>query len=168
MAEADLHGCRTEGCRFVECVFRHTDLVDAKHTATAFHNCRFDHTMLTRWTLDGCSLLGSTFLDCRMRPITMRDTDLTLVSLTGANLREATFAGLRLRDANLMESDLRDVDLRDADLTGARLLGTRLEGADLRGARIDADGLVQAGLRGARIDLDTAVRFAAAHGLVVS
>ena len=85
--EADLSAATTHGCRFVRCDFGRTDLGDSRHTATAFHNCTFDRVLWTRSTLDGCSLLGSTFLDCRTRPWTIRDTDLTLVGLSGANLR---------------------------------------------------------------------------------
>jgi uncharacterized protein YjbI with pentapeptide repeats len=105
--------------------------------------------------------------DCRLRPWTLRDVDLTLVGLGRADLRDTVLAGLRFREANLVEADLRGADLSRADLSGARLLGARLEGADLREARLDADALVQARLAGARIDIDTAIAFAAAHGLRV-
>ena len=93
--------------------------------------------------------LGSSVLNCRLRPIVFTDCDLTLAALGRADLRETDLSGLRLREANLVEADLRGCDLRGSDLAGARLRGTRLEGADLRGARLDPDGWVQARLTGA-------------------
>jgi uncharacterized protein YjbI with pentapeptide repeats len=165
--EADLRGLVTEGCTFTECNFTRADLGESQHHATAFRQCTFDRTVLGESAFTGCSLLGSMFVDCRLRPWTVREVDLTLVGLSGCDLRKTDMTGLRLREANLIDADLRESDLRNADLTGARLTGAKLTGCDLRGARIDADGYAQAVLRGARVDLEMAVSFAAAHGLIV-
>jgi uncharacterized protein YjbI with pentapeptide repeats len=165
--DADLRGLCTAGCVFTRCDLSGADLGDSTHQATAFRSCMFRSTMLAGVRMDGCTLLGSTFVECRMRPVVLAGTDLRLVSLVSADLREQSLAGLRLTEANLEEADLRGADLCGADLRGARLLGTRLEGADLRGARLDANGLVQARLAGAVVDAGTAIAFAAAHGLRV-
>ncbi|EQD81764.1 hypothetical protein N599_34315 [Saccharopolyspora erythraea D] len=165
--DADLRGLRTTSCVFTECTFTGTDLGESVHRATAFRSCRFERTVLQHSTVEGCTMLGSGFVDCRFRPLTVRETDMTLVGMGRSDLRGTNLSGIRFREANLGECDLRECDLREADLSGARLLGTRLEEADLRGARIDADGLVQAVLRGARVDSMTALAFAAAHGLHV-
>ena len=165
--EADLRGLVTEGCTFTECNFTRADLGDSRHHATAFRQCTFDRTVLGGSEFTACSLLGSMFLECRMRPWTAREVDLTLVGLSGCDLRKTDLSGLRFREANLIDADLRESDLRKADLTGARLTGTKLTGCDLRGARIDANGYAQAILRGARVDLEMAVSYAAANGLII-
>lgn len=165
--DADLRGLCADGCVFTRCDLSGADLGDSTHQATAFRSCLFRRTMLAGMRMTDCTLLGSMFVECRMRPVALTGTDLTLTSLSGADLREQCLAGLRLTEANLGEADLRGADLSGADLRGARLLGTRLEGADLRGTRLDADSLVQARLAGALVDLDTAIAFAAAHGLRV-
>lgn len=164
---ADLRGLVTRRVTFDDCTFGKTDLGESRHSATAFRSCVFDRAVLAESVWEACSLLGSMFVDCRLRPWTVRDSDLTLTGLGGNSLRKMDLSGLRLREANLTDADLREVDLRQADLSGARLLGTRLDDADLRGATLDADGLVRAILTGARIDMDTAIAFAAAHGLRV-
>lgn len=165
--DADLTGLSTRNCVFTECVFTGTDLNGSKHVATAFRSCKFERTVFGKSTMDGCSLLGSNFVDCRLRAWTLRETDLTLVGMGKADLRGLNLRGIRFREANLTECDLRRCDLREADFSGARMLGARLGEADLRDARIDADALVAANLRGARIDMATALTFAAAHGLRV-
>jgi uncharacterized protein YjbI with pentapeptide repeats len=166
-SEADMRKLVTSGCTFTNCTFARTDFGDSQHNATAFRSCTFDRTVLAGAKFSSCSLLGSTFTACVLRPITVRETDLTLAVLAGENLRKQDLSGLRLREANLSEADLRDADLRGADLAGARLLGTKLSGADLRGAKLDGNGYVQAQLAGARVDLQMAVAYAAAHGLLV-
>ena len=117
------------------------------HRGSAFRSCTFGRTTLSGAAFTGCSLLGSTLLDSRVRPLTLTDCDLTLVALGGIDLRRTDLSGLRMREANLVEADLREADLRGTDLTGARLRGTRLDGADLRGARLEAGALAGAGWR---------------------
>ena len=78
-------------------------------------------------------MLGSVFVRCRLRPLTLDEVDFTLAVLGGNDLRGVDLSGCRLREASLVEADLRKTLLRGADLTGARTTGTRMEDADLRG-----------------------------------
>lgn len=166
--DADLRELTTAGCTFDHCDFTRTDLGESAHHSTAFRTCTFDRTMLGNVSWAGCSLLGSVFVDCGLlRTITLSDCDLTLVSLAGGVLRGTNLSGMRLREANLTGTDLRSANLREADLTGATLSGTRLTDADLRGARLDTRALTAADLTGTHVDVDIAVRYAAAHGLIV-
>jgi uncharacterized protein YjbI with pentapeptide repeats len=166
--DEDLSGLQTERVVFTECDFAGANLAESLHSGSAFRNCRFLRTTLWHSTFRNCSMLGSTFEDCRLRPITLDEVDFTLAVLGGADLRGVDLSGCRLREAGLVQADLRKAVLRGADLTGVRTNGLRLEQADLRGARIDAALWTTAACRGAKIDVTQALAFAGAHGLDVS
>lgn len=163
--DADLSRLRTERVVFDECDFTGADLGESVHRGSAFRNCRFERTSLWHSEFVQCSMLGSQFVHCRLRPLVFDEVDFTLAGLGGSDLRAVDFSGCRLREANLVEADLRKAVLRGADLTGARTIGTRLDGADLRGARADPTLWTTASLTGARIDIAQALTYAAAHGL---
>lgn len=165
--EEDLIGLRTERVIFTECDFSGVDLTDSVHLGSAFRNCRFIRSALWHSTFRNCSMLGSTFEDCRFRPVICDEVDFTLAVLAGADLRGVDLSDCRFRETSLVRADLRTAVLRGADLTGARTQGLRLENADLRGARIDPTLWTTASCRGARIDIAQALAFAAAHGLDV-
>lgn len=89
-----------------------------------------------------------------------------VLSLKGADLREAVLEGAVLPAINLGGADLREAVLEGADLAGASLAGADLRGArmraiglkgvdlgaaDLRGAILVAAVLVDADLRGAKL-----------------
>ena len=167
-SEEDLSGLRTERAVFTDCDFGGTNLAESEHLGSAFRNCRFVRTTLWHSTFRHCSMMGSTFEDCRLRPIVFDEVDFTLTVLGGADLRGVDLSGCRLREASLVQADLRKAVLRGADLTGARTQGLRLEDADLRGARVDPTLWTTAGCRGARIDIAQGLAFAAAHGLDIS
>jgi uncharacterized protein YjbI with pentapeptide repeats len=161
----DLSRLRTERVIFDECDFRGVDLTESEHVGSAFRNCRFERATLHHSMFAQCSMLGSVFSECRMRPLKLVEVDLTLAVLGGCDLRSVDLSGCRLREASLVETDLRKAVLRGADLRGARLQKTRLDEADLRGARTDATFWTTATLRAAKIDVDQALAYAAAHGL---
>jgi uncharacterized protein YjbI with pentapeptide repeats len=110
-------------------------------------------------------MLGSVFVQCRLRPLTLEEVDFTLAVLGGNDLRGVDLSGCRLREANLVEADLRKTQLCGADLSGARTTGTRMADADLRGAIVDPSLWTTASLSGARVDIAQALAHAAAHGL---
>lgn len=166
--DEDLSGLRTERVVFNECDFAGVNLSESTHLGSAFRNCRFLRTKLWHSTFRNCSLLGSTFQDCGLRPMVCDEVDFTLATLGGADLRGVDLSGCRLREASLVQADLRKAVLRGADLTGARTNGLRLEEADLRGARIDPTLWTTAACRGARIDVPQGLAFAAAHGLAIA
>ncbi|GAA0525656.1 hypothetical protein GCM10011581_14250 [Saccharopolyspora subtropica] len=45
--------------------------------------------------MDGCSLLGSSFVDCRLGAWVLGETDLTLVGMGRADLRGLDLRGIR-------------------------------------------------------------------------
>lgn len=164
---ADLSRLQTVRTVFTECTFSGADLSESEHTASAFRNCNFERAILWHSTFRHCSLLGSVFTDCRLRPLTLIEVDLTLAVLGGCDLRGLDLSECRLREAGLVEADMRKAVLAHADLRGARTTATRLEGADLRGALTDPSIWVTAKLAKAKIDIAQAFAYAAAHGLVV-
>ncbi|MFN8071528.1 MAG: pentapeptide repeat-containing protein [Mycobacterium sp.] len=165
--EQDFSELTTQRVVFTDCDFSGADLAYSVHAGTAFRNCCFRRTTLWHSNFRYCSFLGSTFDECRMRPLLCEEVDFSLAVLAGADLRGVDLSGCRFREASLVRTDLRRAVLRGADLTGTRTEGLRLEEADLRGARIDSTGWTTAACRGARIDVDQALAFALAHGLDV-
>jgi uncharacterized protein YjbI with pentapeptide repeats len=152
--DEDLSRLQTHQVVFTECDFSGVNLAESEHQGSAFRNCTFNMTTLWHSTFRQCSMLGSVFVRCQLRPV-----------LGGNDLRGIDFSGCRLRETNLVEADLRKALLRGADLSGARTTGIRLDEADLRGATVDASLWTTASLARTRIDIDQAIAYAAAHGL---
>jgi uncharacterized protein YjbI with pentapeptide repeats len=163
--DEDLSRLRTERAVFTECNFSGVNLAESQHRGSAFRNCIFERTLLWHSTFAQCSMLGSVFVQCRMRPTTFDEVDFTLAVLGGNDLRGVDLGGCRLREASVVETDMRKASLRGADLRGARTIGTRLDDADLRGATVDPSLWRTASLSGARVDVSQAMAFALAHGL---
>lgn len=161
----DLSRLRTERVVFTECDFSGVNLAESEHLGSAFRNCNFNLTTLWHSTFRQCSMLGSVFVRCGMRPLTLDEVDFTLAVLGGNDLRGVDLSGCRLREANLVEADLRKTLLCGADLTGARTTGARMDDADLRGATVDPSLWTNASLSRARVDITQALAYAAAHGL---
>jgi uncharacterized protein YjbI with pentapeptide repeats len=155
----------TERVVFTECDFSGVNLAESEHRGTAFRNCSFERTLLWHSTFAQCSMLGSVFVHCRLRPVTFDEVDFTLAMLGGNDLRGVDLSGCRLRETSLVQTDLRKAVLRGADLSGARTTGTRLDDADLRGATVDPSLWQTASLVGVRVDVPQAMAFALAHGL---
>jgi uncharacterized protein YjbI with pentapeptide repeats len=163
--DEDLSRLRTERAVFSECNFSGVNLAESQHLGSAFRNCTFERTLLWHSAFHQCSMLGSVFVHCRMRPMTFDEVDFTLSVLGGNDLRGVDLSDCRLRETSLVETDLRKAVLRGADLTGARTTGTRLDDADLRGATVDPSLWRTASLSGARVDVSQAMAFALAPGL---
>ncbi|OBJ82688.1 pentapeptide repeat-containing protein [Mycobacterium asiaticum] len=163
--DEDLGALHTERVVFTECDFSGVNLAESQHRGSAFRNCTFTRTTLWHSTFAHCSVLGSVFTQCRLRPVEFDEVDFTLAVLAGNDLRGVDLSGCRLRETSLVDADLRKSVLRGADLRGARTTGTRLDEADLRGAMADAALWTSAKLSGARIDVPQAMAFALAHGL---
>lgn len=161
----DLSRLRTERVVFTECNFSGVNLAESEHLGSAFRNCTFNLTELWHSTFRQCSMLGSVFERCRMRPLTLDEVDFTLAALGGNDLRGVDLSGCRLRETSLVQTDLRKAVLCGADLTGARTTGTRLDDADLRGAVVDPSLWTTTSLTRARVDIAQALAYAAAHGL---
>jgi hypothetical protein len=75
---ADLSRLRTERVVFSECDFSGVNLAESEHRASAFRNRAFQRTSLWHWghrplardVFRQRSMLGSVFVQCRLRPLT--------------------------------------------------------------------------------------------------
>ena len=70
IAQEDLSRLHTERTVFSECNFSGVNLAESRHRASAFRNCTFDRTSLWHSSFAQCSMLGSVFVRCRLRPMT--------------------------------------------------------------------------------------------------
>jgi uncharacterized protein YjbI with pentapeptide repeats len=66
------------------------NLAESQHFGSAFRNCNLERTSLWHSEFHQCSLLGSVFVHCRLRPATFDEVDFTLAVLGGNDLRGAT------------------------------------------------------------------------------
>lgn len=69
--DQDLSGLRTERVVFDGCDFSGVNLAESQHRGSAFRNCRFERASLWHSEFHQCSLLGSVFVRCRLRPWTL-------------------------------------------------------------------------------------------------
>jgi uncharacterized protein YjbI with pentapeptide repeats len=81
----------------------------------------------------------------------LRDAHLERAKLQEANLQDAHFRGATLRDAHLERANLQHAYLQEANLQETNLRGANLEGAHLRGANLEDAKLQEANLRGVRL-----------------
>ena len=86
---------------FTDCDFSGANLGESEHRGSAFRNCTFRRTVLWRATFAQCSMLGSVFEQCRLRPVTFDEVDFTLAVLGGNDLRGLDLSGCRLRETSL-------------------------------------------------------------------
>jgi hypothetical protein len=84
-----------------------------------------------------------------LREAVLTGTELSNIDLSKADLREAVLIGTDLSEADLSKADLREADLRGAVLKGTVLMDTVLWRADLYRADLSGADLRRAVLRGA-------------------
>lgn len=96
-----------------------------------------------------------------------RRRQLVYVGLPGADLRSATFSGVRMREADLTGARCHGSSLRDVDLSGAWLHRADFTDCDLRGSDVSALVPSEVELRGAIVTDRQAIGIAAALGLDV-
>ena len=93
------------------------------------------------------SLAGADLRDASPTKANLREANLTEANLTGVSLWYADLTGADLGGANLTDADLTEADLTGADLTGADLTGANLRDASLTTADLARANLTRADLR---------------------
>lgn len=127
---------------------------------------------LTNECLDGAFLAEVEFdEDISFENVTLREAELSNVSLSGANLRQidlsgATLSGAKFSEAALLKVELSAADLQgakisdssfirtslaDAQLQGAELLNVDFRGCDLSNSDFEGANLSDVGLRGCEL-----------------
>lgn len=165
--DLDLTETTGHGATFTDCTFRGVRFNVTNQTGAAFTNCTFKRCVFFEATFTGCKFVGSMFDQCTHDLMKVDGGDWSFVGLPGADLRSATFSGVRMREADLTGARFEGAKLRDADLSGAWLHNARLTDCDLRGSDLSALDPSTVELRGALITMDQAVVIATAMGLDV-
>jgi fluoroquinolone resistance protein len=156
------------GLVFEECVFRDVGFDLAEHTAAAFLNCVFVQCRLPNAVFRECKLVGSSFERCDTTGLRVEGGDWSFVSLTAADLRRASFDGVRMRECDLSGVDAQGATLVRCDTASANWRRAKLDGCDLRGTDLTDLDPWDVWLRKAKITWEQAVVVATLFGLDVS
>src|SRR6187397_3517240 len=164
-AGVDLAEQHEHGAAFVDCTFRGVRFNAGEHRDAAFLNATFIDCSFFDVRFIGCKLVGSAFERCSFGPLVVEGGDWSLVSLAGADLRQAEFRNVRMAETDLSGARLDGAVLRDCGLAGAWLRGANLHGTDLRGSDLTSLDPLDADVGEARIDVEQALVIATALGL---
>jgi uncharacterized protein YjbI with pentapeptide repeats len=98
--------------------------------------------------LDALVRLHARFLEGRLggRRASLKNTNISGLSLQGQDLRQASFMGCVMRGMNLSAANFQEASLYACDLSNSNLNDTKFVRADLRGARIENASLQGADL----------------------
>ena len=163
--DVDLSDFEDRGASFNACTFRGIRFNASAHIDAAFTNCTFVDCNFFDVHFTRCKLVGSTFARCAFDLLAVEGGDWSLVGLPGADLRKATFHGVRLREADLTGARFEGASVRDADLSAAWMHGASFHGTDLRGSDLSALDPRVCDVVDALIDVEQAMVIAAALGL---
>ncbi len=164
-ADVDMSDFEDRGASFSACTFRGIRFNASTHVDAAFTNCTFVGCNFFDVRFTGCKLVGSVFDRCAFDLLAVEGGDWSLAGLRGADLRKATFHGVRMREADLAGARFEGATVRDTDLSGAWLRGASFHGADLRGSDLSALDPLLCDVVDALIDVEQAMVIAAALGL---
>ena len=165
--DLNLTEVRDHGAVFTECTFKRALFNCSAHDDAAFVNCTFTGCTFFDTRFTECKLVGCMFDRCSYDLMRVAGGNWSHVGLPGADLRRASFTGVRMREADLTGARCQGSTLRDLDLSGAWLQGADLTRCDLRGSDLSALEPEQVQLRGAIITFDQALVIATALGLDV-
>ncbi|NRQ36267.1 pentapeptide repeat-containing protein [Nonomuraea sp. NN258] len=165
--DVDMTELVNEGSTFEECTFSSVRFNVSEHRDAQFLNCTFKRCSLFDAAFHGCKLTGSMFDGCTYGLLKVDGGDWSYVGLPGADLRNCTFDGVRLREADLTGARFESATLARCDLTGAWLREADLTKCDLRGSDLGDLDPYTAKLNKAIIDPVQATTLARAMGLEV-
>jgi uncharacterized protein YjbI with pentapeptide repeats len=157
----------TSGAVFIDCTLRGVRFNVSVHAGAAFSNCAFSNCSFFDASFTDCKFLGSTFERCTFDRFTVRGGDWSFVALAGADLRTASFEGVRMREGDLTGARCDGATIRHVDLSGAWLGKASFARCDLRGSDVTAIDPLSTPMDGAIITWDQAAVLAAAMGLDV-
>jgi uncharacterized protein YjbI with pentapeptide repeats len=165
--DIDLTECGSDGALFEECTFASVRFNASVHRDSAFLRCLFERSNLFEAEFTGCKLIGSSFVESDLRPLTVTEGDWSFVALRMADLRGVRFTGVRMREVDLTEARCDGAVLSTVDLSAARLLHTSLRECDLRGSDLAGIDPRQVDLTGAVLGVAQAVQLAQSLGAVI-
>lgn len=111
-----------------------------------------DNVNLNNAVVSNSRLLGANLEKATLVRADMRECDMMIVNLSGANAKFANLSSANLSHAKLRDCDLRYANLEGADLSFADLRGVNLKGANLRDANLDHVIIDEHTLKGVKIN----------------
>ncbi len=165
--DIDLTESSSNGALFEECTFANVRLNASVHADSAFLRCAFERSNLFEAQFVGCKLVGSSFVECDLRPLTVTDGDWSFIALRMADLRGVRFTGVRMREVDLTEARCDGAVFANVELSAARVQHTSLRECDLRGSDLAGLDPAQVDLTGAILGAAQAVQLAESLGAVV-
>ena len=163
--DVDFADVEDRGASFNDCTFRGIRFNASTHVDAAFTNCTFVGCNFFDARLTRCKLVGSMFDRCTFDLMTVEGGDWSLVGMPGADLRKASFRGVRLREADLTGARFEGSTVRETDLSGAWMRGASFHGTDLRGSDLSALDPRQCDVVDALIDVEQAMVLVTTMGL---
>ena len=152
---ADLRNTNLQGADLTGADLRNTNLRGADLSNTHLQGADLTGADLRNTHLQGADLFTDIYVidipAAYLRNADLQNADLSTANLRGvdlstANLRGADLTGAHLVIANLSNANLWNANLSDADLTGAHLRGANLKRVDLTGANLQGADLTGAHL----------------------
>jgi uncharacterized protein YjbI with pentapeptide repeats len=140
LSVADLSWAYLYGANLSKSILTNTNLKWAMLNGADLSEANLQNALLGGATLRDTKLVGADLSYAKMEYInddgedqgllyktTLKNADLSSVSLVGAKLEGADLSGVKFTEANLSQTDLRFADLSYADLTGTNLEQANLE-----------------------------------------
>jgi uncharacterized protein YjbI with pentapeptide repeats len=165
--DIDLEEATGTGPVFTECTFAGVRFNGAVLADAAFVNCTFTRCSFFDATFTRCKLVGSMFDRCAHDLMKVSGGDWSFVGLPGADLRRASFEGVRMREVDLVGARCEGAALVRCDLSASWFHQTQLGRCDLRGSDLTGLEPFPVDITGAIITYDQAVTVAAALGFDV-
>lgn len=148
LSHASIHDSDPESVSFSQCVmvkfdargefkranFHGANLTEASMRHSSFVDCDFDAAVMVKANLSNSSLL-----DCSMRGVSLRGSDMSAAVASNVDLRDAVMvncyaASADFTGAYMARSDLRRATFTNASMRRADLSRANVTGADFRGA----------------------------------
>lgn len=127
----------------------HADCTDAAAPGVDWRRCYMDGRDFNNSNLSGAKLRDATFARANLSGSDFSEIDGYRVKFYTAMMKNAKFAGARLAEADFSKADLTGASFKNANLRRAKFFDTILRGADLSGAQMRGADLFGADLSGA-------------------
>jgi fluoroquinolone resistance protein len=130
------------GSSFAECTFDNCDFTESGLRNAQFYQCIFVNCNLSLMKLDGCRLQEGRFLGCKIVGAEFFKCDQTFFSVefkncvlqycnfSDLNMKNARFAGSKLKECHFTSTVLTGADFAEVDLTGTVFHNCDLSRAD--------------------------------------
>ena len=127
----------------------YADCTDAASPGVDWRRCYKDGRDFSKRDLSGAKLRDTSFARAKLVATNFSKADGYRTKFYTANMAKAKFDGARLAEADFSKADLEGASFKGADLRRAKFFGANLKGADFTGAKMRGADLFNADLSGA-------------------